>query len=123
MYFLPSQSTPPQNMLIVRKSDAKHNRHQKDAFSVVPGDHAPYKLPAPPPPIPTSIGDLPNIIDMNNTYKSHPQKGRQFRRSDARHSRHQRMLLQLCVVIRPIYSKRFESIKFSVLELLEIVIL
>ena len=71
---LPKPSPPPPPRLtpkyaIVRKSDAKHNRHQKGVVPVVPGDQAPYMRPIDfevPPALPTAKGDLPNIIDMNN---------------------------------------------------------
>ena len=70
--FSPPHPSPPPPQPIPkyasdRKSDAKHNRHQKGASPVVPGDQVPFH-PTPPAPLP--------IIDMNDTYKSHP-KGRQ----------------------------------------------
>ena len=43
---LPKPSPPPPRLTpkyaLVRKSDAKHNRHQKGVVPVVPGDQAPY---------------------------------------------------------------------------------
>ena len=54
-------SPTPQKYATIKKSDAKHNRHQTGASPVVPGDQAPTT------PLP-----LPPIIDMNDTYKSHP---------------------------------------------------
>ena len=55
----PSLTPPPKKkyaIVIVRKSDAKHNRHQKGASPVVPGDQAP--TPPPPSALPTAQGEL-----------------------------------------------------------------
>ena len=87
---------------IYRRPDAKHNRHQRMllqlCLEIRPPNHPPfpsnkdgYQIPPPP----SDKKWKKKKINKNSSAQEI------YRRPDAKHNRHQRMLLQLCLEIRP----------------------